>query len=65
MNLAVHEAAEVHELLMFKNCCAAKAGMMQNMVQDPQLKALIQQDLQTGRQHIQQLQGLLSNAQVQ
>lgn len=42
-DLAVHEKLELHELLTFKTACAAKASMMQNQVQDAQLKGLLNQ----------------------
>ncbi|SDZ11058.1 similar to spore coat protein [Evansella caseinilytica] len=57
--LAVHETAELHELLMFKTNCLQKSTVMESQVHDPQLKALLQQDIQTGRSNIQVLQQLL------
>ncbi len=51
---------ELHELLMFKNTCLAKSAAMQQMASDPQLKSLIQQDMQKTQQHIRDLQNLLS-----
>ncbi|NLX91467.1 MAG: spore coat protein [Firmicutes bacterium] len=58
-DLAVHEKLELHELLTFKTVCAAKASMMQNQVQDAQLKGLLNQDISNARIQIQELQGLL------
>lgn len=58
-DLAVHEKLELHELLTFKTTCAAKASMMQNQVQDAQLKGLLNQDVSNARIQIQELQGLL------
>lgn len=58
-DLAVHEKLELHELLTFKTACAAKASMMQNQVQDAQLKGLLNQDFSNARTQIQELQGLL------
>ncbi|WP_374718914.1 DUF892 family protein [Parageobacillus toebii] len=55
-----HETLELHELLAFKNVCLAKNTAMQGMVSDPQLKSLIQQDIQKTQQQIRDLQNLLS-----
>ncbi len=48
-DLAVHEKLELHELLTFKTACAAKASMMQNQVQDAQLKGLPPKESTNGR----------------
>jgi len=58
--IGTHEALELHELLMFKNTCLAKSMAMRQMVSDPQLKSLIEQDIQKTTQHILDLQNLLS-----
>jgi similar to spore coat protein len=58
-NMAVHEKMELHELLTFKTACAFKAAMMQNQVQDAQLRGLLNQDITNTRTQIQELQGLL------
>lgn len=63
--LAMHETLEVHEILTFKNVCCTKSATMQALVSDPDLQALLQQDVQTSKQHIQELQGLLSRASIQ
>lgn len=57
--LGVHEALELHELLSFKNVCVTKSSTMTNLVTDDQLKALLQEDVQSGSRHIQELQQLL------
>jgi similar to spore coat protein len=58
--MGTHETLELHELLAFKNVCLAKNTAMQEMVSDPQLKSLIQQDIQKTQQQIRDLQNLLS-----
>ncbi|MCR8978637.1 MULTISPECIES: hypothetical protein [Brevibacillus] len=63
--LAMHETLEVHELLTFKNVCCTKSATMQALVSDPDLQSLLQQDVQASKQHIQELQGLLSRANLQ
>ncbi|MBA2870372.1 hypothetical protein HNQ85_000630 [Anoxybacillus calidus] len=55
-----HETLELHELLSFKNVCLTKTAAMQGLVTDPELRALMQQDIQKTQQHIRDLQNLLS-----
>ena len=47
--LAMHETLDLHELVGLKDVCARKASAMQMMVQDPQLRHFLQQDLQSSR----------------
>ncbi|AKF96351.1 hypothetical protein ABE137_25920 [Brevibacillus laterosporus] len=63
--LAMHETLDVHEMLTFKNVCCTKSATMQALVSDPDLQALLQQDVQVSKKHIQELQGLLSRANLQ
>lgn len=60
--IAPHETFEVHELLMFKSVCANKAAMMSSMVKDPQLRGLLDSDLNQSKQQIQELRNFLSNS---
>lgn len=57
--LAPHEAMEVHELLTFKTACVGKAATMRGMVQDPQLRSLLDEDINSGTKQIRELQGLV------
>ncbi|GED13960.1 hypothetical protein AM501_02985 [Aneurinibacillus migulanus] len=63
--LAMHETLELHEILTFKTVCCTKSATMQGLVTDPELKSLLQQDVQASKQHIQELQGVLSRANLQ
>ncbi|MDQ0254075.1 hypothetical protein J2S74_001448 [Evansella vedderi] len=58
--LAVHEKAELHEMLVFKTNCLNKSQVMQNMAKDSQLKTLLQQDIQACENNIQMLQKLVN-----
>ncbi|MCZ8522646.1 spore coat protein [Paenibacillus mucilaginosus] len=60
--LAPHESLEIHELLNFKTLCLTKSKMMQGLVFDKDLKALMQKDVEQSVQAIQELQGLYVNA---
>ncbi len=55
-SFAPHECLEVHELVGLKAVCAEKARAYLSQVNNPQLRALLEQDLRAGQQHIQQLQ---------
>ncbi|MCP3762173.1 hypothetical protein NLX67_07200 [Domibacillus sp. A3M-37] len=57
--LGQHEVLEVHELAMFKSVCTTKSFTMSSLAQDPELKALLDADAQSGQQQLQQLKQFL------
>jgi similar to spore coat protein len=64
-NISLHEAMEVHEMLNFKTICMTKSKMMQGLVFDQDLKALLGQDVEQSIKAINTLQGLLAKAPTQ
>lgn len=60
--LAPHESMEIHEMLNFKTICLAKSKLMQGLVFDKDLKALMQRDVEQSIKAIGDLQGLYQNA---
>lgn len=62
MPYAMHETLEVHELAAFKTVCVTKSKTMQILVSDPELKAIMKQDVETSGRHLQQLEQILSRA---
>lgn len=58
-NLGVHEKLELHELLTFKTTCLTKSQTMAPMVIDPNLKTILENDVRSGTEDIQQLRNLL------
>ncbi|GAB7388463.1 spore coat protein F-like protein YraG [Bacillaceae bacterium] len=56
--LGPHETMEIHELLNFKTLCLTKAKLMQGLVFDKDLKALMQKDVQQSMKAINELQSL-------
>ncbi len=60
--IAPHEALELHELVTFKNVCATKAATMSALVKDEELKSILQQDFDTAKEHIQELNNLMVGA---
>ena len=45
--LALHETLEFHEVINFKTVCLLKSKMMQGIVFDQDLKALMEKDVKT------------------
>jgi similar to spore coat protein len=56
---------EIHEMLNFKTICTMKSKAIDGLVTDKDLKALMQQDLQQSIKATNDLQNLLSKAQLQ
>ncbi len=63
--LAPHETMEIHEMLNFKTICLFKSKMMQGLVFDQDLKALMQKDVEQSIKAISDLQSLYSRAPIQ
>jgi similar to spore coat protein len=61
--LAPHETLELHEVLMFKNVCLTKSKTVQALVQDEELKQILQADVKTSAKDIVELRGLLQKVQ--
>jgi similar to spore coat protein len=59
--LAPHETYELHELLTFKNLCLTKATTMSQLCQDPNLKGILQQDVDKTSSQVQQIQQFMTN----
>ncbi|NHN34926.1 spore gernimation protein GerQ [Paenibacillus agricola] len=63
--LAPHESMELHEALNFKTLCLAKSKLMQGLVFDQDLKALMQKDVEQSIQAIGELQAIYARAPFQ
>jgi similar to spore coat protein len=63
--LAPHEALDLHELLNFKTLCLSKSKLMQGLVFDQDLRALMQKDVDQALQEIADLQALYALAPFQ
>lgn len=61
-NLAYHETMETHELLNFKTVGLLKSKMMQGIVFDQDLKAMMEKNVQQSIKDIQELQALYQQA---
>jgi similar to spore coat protein len=59
--LAPHETYELHELLTFKNTCLTKSATMSGIVQDPELRSILNQDVTKTKDQIQRIQEFITN----
>lgn len=62
MDYALHEVLEVQEMTAFKTVCLTKSKTMKALVSDPQLKAIMQQDVDITTRQLQEFASILSNA---
>jgi similar to spore coat protein len=60
--LAAHESLEIHELLNFKTLCLAKSKLMQGLVFDQDLRALMEKDVLQSIVAIGELQMIYAQA---
>ena len=65
LTLAAHESLEIHEALNFKTLCLAKSKLMQGIVFDQDLKALMQKDVEQSTLAIVELQAIYKKAPFQ
>ncbi|OLS38504.1 hypothetical protein [Bacillus sp. MRMR6] len=63
--LAPHETYELHELLTFKNLCLTKSSTMGALVQDSELKNILQQDVTKTTAQIQRMQEFITKRGMQ
>ncbi|ERI90092.1 hypothetical protein HMPREF1982_04359 [Clostridiales bacterium oral taxon 876 str. F0540] len=61
-NLAPNETMQIHEMLNFKTICMTTSKMMEGVVFDQELKALLEKDVQQSITSIVELQNLLKKA---
>lgn len=62
--LAPNETMQVHELLNLKTVCMTTSKMMEGVVFDQELKALLEKDVQQSISSIEELQSLLAKAPI-
>lgn len=60
--LAPHETMQVHEMLNFKTVCMTTSKLMEGVVFDQDLKALLEKDVQQSIMDIKTLQSLYEKA---
>ncbi|GGA49278.1 spore coat protein [Psychrobacillus lasiicapitis] len=62
--LALHETLEFHEVINFKTVCLLKSKMMQGIVFDQDLKALMEKDVKQSTLALTAMIKLYSNAEL-
>ncbi|MGK9428980.1 hypothetical protein ACSSTO_03205 [Bacillus atrophaeus] len=55
-----HETLDLHELLVFKNLCLTKSSTMTGLIQDQELRDILEQDALKTRRQVERLQSLLA-----
>ncbi|MDF2558127.1 MAG: spore gernimation protein GerQ [Bacillales bacterium] len=60
--LADHESLDLHEIINFKTLCLAKSKLMQGLVFDHDLRALMQKDVEQSMQALGELQAVYKRA---
>lgn len=54
-----HETFDLYELLTMRNTCATKFLAMSKLVEDEELRSILQKDLVSSKEHIKELQDLI------
>jgi similar to spore coat protein len=62
--IAPNETMQLHEILTFKNTCLTKSLTMSPLVSDDELKAILQQDVDTSQKHIEELRNLIEKSNI-
>jgi similar to spore coat protein len=57
-----HETCDLHEVTAFKALCLTKSKTMQALVEDPELKSLLQMDVELSTRQLKELDTLLAKA---
>jgi similar to spore coat protein len=60
--LADHESLDLHEVINFKTLCLAKSKLIQGLVFDQDLRALMQKDVEQSMQALGELQAAYKRA---
>lgn len=61
---APNETMQLHEILTFKNLCLTKSVTMSPLVSDKELKTILQNDVSTSKQHIEELSALMKHSNI-
>ena len=60
--LAMHEKLEVHEVLTFKTACVAKSKLFVDLIEDEDLKEIVEEDLELSTKAIKDLRKILADS---
>lgn len=60
--LAMHEKLEVHEVLIFKTACVAKSKVFSGLVEDDELREILEEDIKLSTKAIKDLRKVLAGS---
>jgi similar to spore coat protein len=60
--LAAHESLDLHEIINFKTLCLAKSKLIQGLVFDQDLRALMEKDVEQSMKALGELQAIYQRA---
>lgn len=60
--ISPREALDLHEIISFKVLCATKAATINALVQDEELKNMMDLDVATTKEHLKELRDLITNS---
>lgn len=63
-NLAPNETIQLHELLTLKNISLTKALTMSSLVSDSELTTILQNDVNTTKEHIKELRAFMEHSNI-
>lgn len=63
-SISPRESLDIHELIMFKVLCGTKAATMDALIQDEELKNMLQMDVTNTKDQLKELHNLISNDQI-
>ncbi|WP_338786100.1 spore coat protein [Metabacillus sp. FJAT-53654] len=61
-DIAMHEKLEVHEVLLFKTSCVKKGTAMLELVEDKDLKQILEEDVEASTNAVKKLSKILEKA---
>ncbi|WP_338471542.1 spore coat protein [Niallia sp. XMNu-256] len=61
-DIALHEKLEIHEILLFKTSCVKKSTAMLELVEDKELKKILEEDIEASTNAVKELSKILKKA---
>jgi similar to spore coat protein len=60
--VSLRESLDLHEIIMFKVLCGTKSFTMKGLVNDEELKGLLEQDFNMTKEHLKELTNLVKTS---
>ena len=65
IGITPRERMDINEIVMFKSLCATKASVMKSLVQDEELKNMLQEDVNITKEILRDLKNLLESSSLE